>query len=165
MSTINNCGRRTSLRFDRTQSSEAYPPNVGQGPWCNFSVQMIVIQFERYPELCWHTTHQRGSTGERSVSYISGLLSQELWWLFIKSTQQGTETCSKIWIPSSSCRRLPVGELKEGLASRILWKVWDIWLPSSIYMTPDSNYWKPHPLWRSQKPLLSLCPQTQLACA
>jgi len=104
---------------------------------------MIVIQFERYPELCWHTTHQHGSTGERSASYISGLLSLELWWLFIKSTQQG----SKIWIPSSSCRRLPVGEQKEGLASRILWKVWDIWLPSSIYMTPDSNYWKPHPLW------------------
>lgn len=106
---------------------------------------MIVIQFERYPELCWHTTHQCGRTGERSASYISGLLSQELWWLFIKSAQQ-EETCSKIWIPSSSCRRLPVGEVKEGLASRILWKVWDIWLPSSIYMTPDSNYREPHPL-------------------
>lgn len=61
---------------------------------------MIVFQFERYPDPCRRTTHQRGRTRERSTSYISGLLWQELWWLFIKSAQQ-EEACRKTESPTA----------------------------------------------------------------
>ncbi len=165
MPTINNCGRHTNLRFDGTQSSEPYPPNVGQGPWCNFSAppddSYSVWKISR--AVLAHKASAWQDWVKVSLVYLRPSVTGTLMIIYKKCTtgrDLSQNTNSLLQLQTSAG-----GRAKEGLVSRILWKVWDIWLPSSIYMTPDSNYRQPHLLWRSQKPLLSLCPQTQSACA